>query len=51
VAVLTGHTDAIIDVAFWPDNNIISSVSRDGVVVWRAPSFEEIATAEKANDR
>jgi WD40 repeat protein len=51
VAVLSGHTDAIIDVAFWPDNNTISSVSRDGVVVWRAASFEEIATAEKANDR
>jgi WD40 repeat protein len=51
VAVLAGHTDAIIDVAFWPDNNTISSVSRDGVVVWRAASFEEIATAEKANNR
>ena len=48
VAVLAGHTEPIIDVAFWPDGNTIVSVSRDRVSIWRAASFDEIAAAEKA---
>jgi WD40 repeat protein len=48
MAVLAGHTEPILDVAFWPDGNTIVSVSRDRVSIWRAASFDEIATAEKA---
>jgi WD40 repeat protein len=47
VAVLSGHKESITDVAFWPDGNAIVSVSRDVVHVWRAPSWEEIETAER----
>jgi WD40 repeat protein len=48
VAVLSGHKESIIDVAFWPDGNTIVSVSSDKVFIWRAASFDEIAAAEKA---
>jgi WD40 repeat protein len=48
VAVLSGHRSAILQVAFWPDNNGIASVSADGVVVWKAPSLSVIAEEERA---
>jgi WD40 repeat protein len=44
VAVLSGHNDSILDVAFWPDGNAIVSVSRDTLNIWRAPSLAEIET-------
>jgi WD40 repeat protein len=47
VAVLSGHKEAIIDLAFWPDGNTIVSVSEDRVSVWRGASFEEIDAEEK----
>jgi WD40 repeat protein len=47
VAVLSGHNEAIIDLAFWPDGNTIVSVSEDRVSVWRAASFAEIDAHEK----
>ncbi|MEK7676252.1 MAG: WD40 repeat domain-containing protein, partial [Verrucomicrobiota bacterium] len=47
VAVLPGHKEAIIDVAFWPDGNTIVSVSKDAVFLWRAPSFADIEAEEQ----
>lgn len=47
VAVLSGHKEAIIDLAFWPDGNTIVSVSQDKVIVWRGASIEEIEADEK----
>jgi len=47
VAVLSGHKEAIIDLAFWPDGNTIVSVSEDRVSVWRGASFAEIEAEEK----
>jgi len=47
VAVLAGHKESILDVAFWPDGNAIVAVSRDAVSVWRAPSWGEIEATEK----
>ena len=47
VAVMSGHKEAIIGLAFWPDGNTIVSVSEDRVSVWRGASFEEIEAEEK----
>ena len=47
VAVLSGHKEAIIDLAFWPGGNTIVSVSEDRVSVWRGASFAEIDAHEK----
>ena len=47
VAVLSGHKEAIIDLAFWPDGNTIVSVSEDAVFVWRGASIAEIEAEEK----
>ncbi len=46
VVSLAGHKEAITDIAFWPDGNAITSVSKDSVYVWRAPSFAAIRAAE-----
>jgi eukaryotic-like serine/threonine-protein kinase len=43
VAVLTGHTDLIWDLAFGAQGNALLSGSGDGTLrLWRAPSFKEI---------
>jgi WD40 repeat protein len=47
VAVLAGNKESIADLAFWPDGNVLVSVSRDAVYVWRAPSWKKIATEEQ----
>ena len=47
VAVLSGHREAIIDLAFWPDGNTLVSVSEDRVSVWRGASFAENEADEK----
>ena len=48
VAVLSGHKEAINDLAFWPDGNTIVSVSQDRVFVWRGASIRDIDAAAKA---
>ena len=45
---LPGHKEFVRDIAFTPDGNHLVSVSKNQLRVWRAPSFAEIALAEKA---
>lgn len=47
VATLQGHEGRVDDVCFLSDGNTLISVGLDQLRVWRAPSFEEIALAEK----
>jgi WD40 repeat protein len=49
VATLEGHEQRVDDVSFLSDGNTLVSVGVDQLRVWRAPSFAEIAVAEKAN--
>ncbi len=51
VASLSGHKEAVTDIAFWADGNAITSVSRDAVYVWRAPTLEQIATGKRSETR
>jgi WD40 repeat protein len=48
VATLEGHEGRVDDVSFLSDGNTLVSVGVDQLRVWRAPSFAEIALAEKA---
>jgi eukaryotic-like serine/threonine-protein kinase len=47
LAGLIGHKSRINDVAFWPDSDAITSVSRDAVFVWRGASVNELKAADK----
>ena len=47
VATLQGHEGQVEDVCFLSDGNTLVSAGVDQLRVWRAPSFEEIALAEK----
>jgi WD40 repeat protein len=45
---LQGEGQHFMQVAFSPDGNSVAAVSLDGIAhLWRAPSWEEIAAAEK----
>jgi WD40 repeat protein/serine/threonine protein kinase len=51
VATLQGHENYVVDVSFLSDGNTLVSVGVDQLRVWRAPSFAEIALAEKPKPR
>jgi WD40 repeat protein len=48
---LPGSGSLFLAAAFSPDGNVLSSVNRMGVLhLWRAPSWDEIAAAEKTTE-
>jgi len=51
VATLAGHREAVSLLAFTPDGDHLVSVSKDQLRVWSAPSWTEIAAAEKSSRR
>jgi len=52
LAVLEGHTDAVIGVAFSFDGRLLASMSRDGSVrLFRTDTWEEVAKVEELNSR
>jgi WD40 repeat protein len=46
IARLRGHHKPVVALLFLPDGNTLVSAAGDGLRIWRAPSFEEIAEAE-----
>jgi hypothetical protein len=46
---LNCQTYAMNHVQFLPGENILVALGKDGLQIWRAPSWEEIAAAEKRN--
>lgn len=51
VAILDGHNETVLQLAFTPDGDCLVSVSKDQLRVWRAPSWAKIELAEKASPR
>ena len=52
IAALSGKPSFFDYVGFSPDGNSLYAVSSEGtVLLWRAPSFEEIAAQEQARAR
>jgi WD40 repeat protein len=48
VAVLRGHIQEVLSLAFLPDGNSLVSISRDAVRLWRAASLAEIDAQDGA---